>query len=757
MKTINITNACAGSGKTTAAAEYIKSNPSKKFVLVQPNLKLIDETHSKHLPNAKKITSSTENAKVGKIFGQAMTFGMDHVIQITHQTFLNNPKVQNKSKYHLIVDEIINPLSLFDINISSTAEHWLKHVDAVETAQGSGIYKLYVNNIDAVSEYAKNSQGDDTVKVIRSLFQMLESRYYSVYIAKEDWDKRYFKDNKKMLFISVLDPMIFDGWKSVTIMGANFDASFLKLIWEKQGIKFANSPDIQVKDKSHPLNVGSRTTFKYFTFRNWSKHFRDKIGLDEIATALKQHLPQNYIWNANNDVSDDLFDGERLPAYVHGLNDYQQYDTVVSLLSLNFIPQVSAFIKTMYGLDDEQMMKGLTGEVVYQTFMRSNLRDTTGTKPVTIYVPAENIALYFNSLLPGSKVEYLDLGIEALSQPKARTAAEQQKLNRERADALYQGCVDFLSQMKEVEEVKVTFEENIKTTNILSETFSDWNTFFDFMRKCSSSEFSLKTDNLLISGAQFANKEILKRDQKKIGEKIKGLENFLSTKVMQFDFDNTTMSPEFAHKHIFNGYKHLIFNSFNNNPSETQVYRYRVVLPLAVPVNEPIYKGLMKWFDDRISGHGFTGLDATKKTPVAFMYLPCRAGKDEETNNVWFEDRNSFTFDPRKLISKIELNGVSHADYQPVTGSTDPKMVEKIEGMPRTVEEATAKALSAPKGKGSSYFWNFGLDLRRLGLNRDEIINQLRDTARLMRSPSERNSQIDSSIMPNLDKKGYKK
>src|SRR6202035_1805111 len=127
--------------------------------------------------------------------------------------------------------------------------------------------------------------------------------------------------------------------------------------------------------------------------------------MDIIVKAAKATLSEKaFVWQANKDVPDALFDGkgERLPNLPHGLNNYSHTNTVSFLSSLNPCSAHFRFLKTQ-GVDRPEVRRAIYHEALYQSVMRTSIRDPSNTEPKTVIVPDISAAEYLSSLFPGSR------------------------------------------------------------------------------------------------------------------------------------------------------------------------------------------------------------------------------------------------------------------------------------------------------------------------------------------------------------------
>src|SRR3954464_12605803 len=66
------------------------------------------------------------------------------------------------------------------------------------------------------------------------------------------------------------------------------------------------------------------------------------------------------------------------------------------------------------GITDDEVRRATYFEPVYQTVMRSSLRDPENFNPKTVIVPDRQAAEFIQGLFPGSKVQKLDIDLSGI-------------------------------------------------------------------------------------------------------------------------------------------------------------------------------------------------------------------------------------------------------------------------------------------------------------------------------------------------------
>src|SRR4029079_6147973 len=115
-------------------------------------------------------------------------------------------------------------------------------------------------------------------------------------------------------------------------------------------------------------------------------------------------------------------------------NSYMDFDDMVFLSSLNPPPDHFRFLELQYGLGGNEVRAFTYLASAYQAIMRSSIRDPENRAPKRILVPDLDLAKYLQEVLPGSKIEKIDIGIVD-EVPKKRGRRRKHKDNRERVAA----------------------------------------------------------------------------------------------------------------------------------------------------------------------------------------------------------------------------------------------------------------------------------------------------------------------------------
>lgn len=285
MKTIQYVSGPCGSGKTHSALNYAMESTAcgDKFLFVLPTMDSIDQcvAHCKKTNNLVRITrihsqsnSSGVVADINKHLKYTNPEG--EIAFITHSAFMQVTNWTMRSDWHLIWDEIPQVDCMFEGQLPETHGILTDLIAECDEPLVDGIYRrIYAKDTDAIGRIARNQRGDEVWKLFQKVAEKIASRHWKCYVnAKQFTEIVGDEQPHKVLIYSLLQPSIFSGFASVTIMGACFEDSVLNHLWSGIGFKFVPHPVIQSQLRLHQHTNGNLLTIKYATEAPWSKAFR---------------------------------------------------------------------------------------------------------------------------------------------------------------------------------------------------------------------------------------------------------------------------------------------------------------------------------------------------------------------------------------------------------------------------------------------------------------------------------------------------
>ena len=795
---INFGSAPCGSGKTheiSNQARYLAEGFNKALIL-QPTRDLLGKTAAEEIhPFRYEIFhGGTVGGSVAKALAdylEEVPDDIQEVILATHQVLPYIRNFANKNKWYVLIDEEMQVVRYDKHEIPRTHDLITKYlaVERVNSIYGG----VDVIDKDAVEEIAKNEADDEILETLAGTCRILLNPYWDCYVNIEQYEALVREEGGFLAFHSVLKPEVLDGFASVFMASANFEDSQVFKVWGQQGVEF--EPDLEFGKKlrytEHPN--GDLVTIYYVTDRQWSRKRKDMViedgetFSDRMIKAAKEQFPSGrFLWHANKAVTESPFEppARRLPNKPHGLNVFADYDDIVFLSSLNPTTDHFRFLKSR-GIEGDEVRGFTYLSAAYQAIMRTSIRDRENLSPKRILVPDLSLAEYLHEVLPGSKLEKLDIGL--VEQPpkkpgrprkhatnRGRVAAQRQKAKEKKlqllADQFQLRAQDTNERNWEKEEDGWSCAENsIKlytdlgtqplTATFYSSKFSpiplayvsgDIDAFVEFLHVCHEHEPKSKEDLYLFSPAIF--------DPNKTTEKNRGKNNILYLRHIVLDFEDGELKPETLPK-LFPDLQIVVTNTFNHTSDKP---RFRAVFFTNEIMTPEVYSLIYNFIADKLEEAGYwvdrpskhlktsnapnsrpSGLDWSKSFPTSLFYFPCQA---RYTDDSFFMEciEGRYPLNPSTWIENTTV------PLQPTFESFEPDIqVSRVDE--KIVQSAISTWRTSPSypGGGNVMFFDLAFSLKRAGMAFPEIESTLRSEAQYARTPNERLAQIPS-IMASL-------
>ena len=375
-----------------------------------------------------------------------------------------------------------------------------------------------------------------------------------------------------------------------------------------------------------------------------------------------------FLWRANKAVTESPFDppAQRLPNKPHGLNEFADYDDIVFLSALNPTTDHFRFLKSR-GIEGDEVRRFTYLSAAYQAIMRTSIRDTASQSSKRILVPDLSLAEYSHEVLPGSKLEKLDIGLVEQTPKKPgrprkhatnrpRVAAQRQEVKEKKlqllADQLRLRAQDTNERNWGKEQDGWSCAENTielysglgtqpLTATFYSSKFSpiplayasgDIPAFVEFLHVCHEHQSESKKDLYLFSPAIF--------DPNKTTEKSRGKNNILYLRHIVLDFEDGELQPETLPK-LFPDLQMVVTNTFNHTSDRP---RFRAVFFTSETMTPEVYSLIYNFIADKLEEAGYSverpgkqlktsnapnsrpsGLDWSKSFPTSLFYFPCQA------------------------------------------------------------------------------------------------------------------------------------
>ena len=422
---IQFCSAPCGSGKTY---QLVKSacrlaNGGETVLLLQPTKELIDKTIADRLsrlssaPLYEKFYGGSQDHSVAWDLTEHLKTVTDggHIVFATHQVMPFIRFWANQDRLHIFVDEELQVAKHVCFQIPDTHELITRFLDLDIY---DAIYsRVIVNDLTEVAQIAKNPANDQIYEQFRETAQILVSPHWDSFVNTEQFENLKAEKVKRLSIHSILKPDILEGFASVTMASANFRDTLLNKLWSRQGVQFEENKALSQSLRFQEHQNGHLVSVRYLTDRAWSWKLQrtpreaTSDGLETVLDVMVQAVKEDFedypfLWQANKWISDGEFgeNGQRLPNMPHGLNDYSEYDRIAFLSALNPRSDHFRFLESQ-GVDGNDVRRAIYCSAVYQSVMRTSIRDPQSTTHKTVIVPDLSAARYLQDAFPGAQAE----------------------------------------------------------------------------------------------------------------------------------------------------------------------------------------------------------------------------------------------------------------------------------------------------------------------------------------------------------------
>jgi hypothetical protein len=413
------------------------------------------------------------------------------------------------------------------------------------------------------------------------------------------------------------------------------------------------------------------------------------------------------------------------------------------------------------GVDADSVRRAIYCSAVYQSVMRSSIRDPQSTTPKTVIVPDVSAARYLQEAFPGAQIEKLKTGLieleasSKLGRPRKHSSVSERKrkyrlkkrkaiiqtvLQAERLPYVGQkSCgeegslmmgdekgIDVTTHFVPLHQQHGTLYKRKKSNTPLG-YLSGPNTelFLGLLEHLHTRTIGSKEANLLISPAVFDPN--LKTED----NTMRGVNNIVTMRHLWMDFENGDLRPEEIAE-LFPSIRLAVFNTYNHT---NEAPRFRVVIPFDELISPADYAVLYDNIIAKIVDAGYSvgqfnsgrrsGLDCTKKNPTSLFYLPCQAKDASQSFFTDYSDHKREILDPLKWIKNTVLHFPTKAPTQKLREPQSRNVNQAA------IEEATRvwrQSCDHP-GEGNVRFFNYALSLRSAGMSLEQIEQTLRQQA----------------------------
>lgn len=784
-------SAPCGAGKTYRLAEKTANLCAKghKVLLAQPTKELANKTAEEEFgsrPNCPRPTlfnGDTMGPGVAKQLADHLANPLDdqpEILICTHQVLAHLPYRSMGADWHLLIDECPQVDRECSLNVRDTHRMVTDHLG--EEEHNEKYIRLVVEDEEALKQIAYNKNGDDVYGLLQELARISISPHWRTFTGRRSYQDLLAGKGKKLITHSVLSPSVVAGFQQVFVCGANFEESGIYKLWRNE-VDWRKDTTFEKKLRYWKHENGDLLTIYYATESNWTRTKRTGISgvisnLDRIREAASKVLQdREFVWQANDDVREAFFEGmDRIPNNPLGLNGYSNVHGLVFLSALNPSPPHCAFLRDR-GIREDEIAAMQYLSTLYQSVMRTSLRNPLDENEKMVIVPDRRGAEYLAERLPGAKILKLETGIveEIGKRGRARLHGSDAEKSRQwraaqgekKRQHLLSSILSTQDHRSESCAPEMRHENAIDLTSNFGTHLRPWGTlyettrsqnplayvqgggasgFIEFLKTCSHLGFESKERVPLFSPATF--------DPAKAEGKRRGLDNIVSVQNLLLDFENGDLRPE-ALSEIFPELEMVVTNTYNHTK---EAPRFRVVIMTEHAVQPDVYEALWDEIDARLEEAGYcrtplknpnysrSGLDRSKRTPVSLFRLPSKA-KNVSDSFFWvYTGPGRKPIDPKEWIKSARIS-VPEYDPEEAPSIQPSNLIEESR-----VQAAIERWHSAKPGDGNRAFFALACELRDLGMPSWQIKTTLKEESKFGRSPDERQRQIPS-IMTSLGKR----
>jgi phage/plasmid primase-like uncharacterized protein len=463
IATLRYVDAPVGAGKTyTFVHDIIGKNLNEIYLYVAPTVDLLNQTErqiTEAFPDLKVVKIISEEGMKGSVrdklvkqLEECVVYNIPCVVLATHISFLNivgGLASSIKNKLRVYADEAFTTVFFFNMKygnnqdaILNNFETFGKYVDV--SIQGKVELKPHVRQ-----PLTKLAQGDiisifntDAKKALSTAGYICEgfpSSRLKVYLENEGvwpptlnesaFSDGYDEDSNELKFLvgGYVDPKVFKGFKTFTLMSANFTTHLLASLWKSLNVELVPDEDFSRLKDTHTLH-GHRMKFYYMSERA-SMSFLDQSyvgaepefgvepnGEDErmvkrFIKLIEKHMPSDYLLQVNNKYYEDFpefIDGldkaTRIKMDVAGNNSFRHYDNIAILGVINPNGQNADWWVKRTGLPIYEIRQNSRLHSIYQALGRTSMRDASATRPMKVVVLGKQDAEWLHQQFPNSQL-----------------------------------------------------------------------------------------------------------------------------------------------------------------------------------------------------------------------------------------------------------------------------------------------------------------------------------------------------------------
>jgi hypothetical protein len=454
--------AVSGAGKTREwsrmTAENCLAGTEYHIIIACPTIVLMDEVEQylkelhcdapKIIHSRMGIGANVRSAMINYLYAMRTMIARRHLLLITHVAMSFLPPPVERHKWDLVIDEIPDWVETLEQPMRMSSSYIINHVEGVSFC--SGVVHVKPLDLRDVAWFKSLSclspKEDKQIALFRPLARALIDPGKVVLALEERWVDLVAHKGKGQFggyieFIVVVDPYMFEGFKSLSLMAARADRTLLYILWTKVfGVQFAPMQPLQSQLVTKHTN-GHRLTIYYAWEERQTRSSLERkmtngktafMCMCDIAATVFKGV--DFVWSApqpteDGGVRDNFYRSTeerhrpfdpalRLPGKTHGLNKFRDYHHIAMLSVLNLRPDVYTLLHLL-GLTNEEIDSAFGGTALYQELMRTALRDLERLihepprfrkdySKVSAFVPDLWSAEQLAAELPGCKIERVD-------------------------------------------------------------------------------------------------------------------------------------------------------------------------------------------------------------------------------------------------------------------------------------------------------------------------------------------------------------
>lgn len=468
---ITIDQRGCGQGKTTDGIyKRIHANHQNniKTLVVVPSINL-QEQYRKDLDYPVQIINSKiYNEDSGsftttiKACSHHMQVGTDFII-ITHQAFIKLPKNGNKFKYDLIIDEALDDIIRKTDIATVNSDVWQPDYDLYNLFEFENdiTQKIVDLTIDNDEDWHLLHQFREPTPGLLSdspSFKNITDKNYLHNVTSKGWHILNGQDGGTAHIISVLNPEVLKGWKSVYIAAAAFTNTKMYHWMISNNFQYYTPKEYRFEEHKGNIKLFTSDNNKFDWSNNKRKNYpeilekyHNQVETNASGKVLvvrnnseKQYMGDNF---TNKNGEKENTKEKRLNHNVHGMNDLQEYKDISLETALIPDPQVKKFIidHWLIKLNKEDQKRAIThmfsAYLFYQVVMRTSLRSRNYSgERINIFVLDQHTGVclldYFDDITEVGEMDITsNIPLKKRGAPEKAiklTPAEKQKRYRER-------------------------------------------------------------------------------------------------------------------------------------------------------------------------------------------------------------------------------------------------------------------------------------------------------------------------------------